>query len=139
VKPKQKKTWNSFYFWTVGLLSLDLFLQFFFRRYQLGIANSGISFGVFQNVEIWLLFLIWGVILVWYLKKHKNSKTKAKNGLFLILAGGVGNLVARLMMGEVWDYVYLPPLPFWFNISDILISLGVVSYILGGNDDIDTV
>jgi len=51
--------------------------------------------------------------------------------IWLLAVGGMGNLVPRLIWSGVWDYIHVPILPFWFNLSDVLIVIGVISYILG--------
>ncbi len=118
----------------MGVLGIDLFLQFYWRQEGRGVANSGISFGVFQGIGGWLLLMVWIMVVVWYGKRRDRS-----GAIFLIVMGGAGNLIARLFLGGIWDYIYLPFLPFWFNLSDVLISWGVISYILGGNEDRDTI
>ena len=71
--------------------------------------------------------------------EYKTRNDDVRNdGLLLIALGGIGNILSRLVWGGVWDYICFPFLPFCFNLSDVLISLGVVSYILGVNGNRST-
>ncbi len=118
------------------ILGLDLILQVIFRFNNFGLENRGVSFGVVAenglNISL-IVFFIFIVIYFYQLLKYR------KISLFysLIALGGVGNIINRLIWGSVWDYICLPILPFCFNLSDILICIGVLSYILGidGNRD----
>lgn len=49
----------------------------------------------------------------------------------LVLGGGIGNMIDRLLYGYVIDYVDFYPLPFWtwvFNLADAAICAGVVLF-----------
>jgi lipoprotein signal peptidase len=106
---------------------LDLVLQVHFRTVGWGLANGGISWGMGQGWG-WVIALVTFLI---FLLVYNFSRSRP--GMILILLGAAGNLLSRLIWGSVWDYVCLPLLPFCFNLCDVLISLGVVSYILGDN------
>lgn len=112
-------------------MALDIFLQYVFRSLNLGLANRGVSFGLGQGIGNVLSIVALGFICIYLYRP-------AYTGMTLILLGGVGNVLARLIWGSVWDYICLPFLPFCFNLSDVLISLGVVSYILMGNGNRDS-
>lgn len=112
------------------LTIVDIFLQNYFRLSLHGIENQGISFGLGQG---WgraaSVFAYVGVIL-WFVYDRWGSR-RDNLAIFLMACGGLGNLVGRILWGSVWDYLCFSWLPFCFNLSDVLISLGVVSYILG--------
>ena len=86
--------------------------------------NIGASFGILQGKTT---FLIWFSVLVligmvWYLRK-----TPAKMVPFaaLIAGGAVSNLIDRVNLGYVVDYVnfwYVPT----FNVADLAITVGTV-------------
>ena len=56
-------------------------------------------------------------------------------GLMLVLLGGLANLFSRVAWGWVWDYIHF--FGVWFNIADLLITVGVIFYILDevGNNE----
>jgi len=90
-----------------------------------GIENSGVSFGQLSGIRVnWILFVL--TILTSYALKCKLHNL----GLLYVIIGGLGNFFTRVLFGSVWDYITVYGLPFWFNISDVLITIGIVSYIL---------
>lgn len=119
------------------VLVLDLFFQGFFRSNNIGFANRGVSFGWGSSIGLIISVVAYGLFFCWmiyeFVRFHKRS-----THLLLIGVGGLGNIVSRIIWGSVWDYICLPFFPFCFNLSDLLICLGVVSYILGVNGNRST-
>ena len=114
------------------ILIIDVLLQTVFRGFVPGLGNRGISFGLGQGTGNILAVVTFGLLVMWFL--YEVSKHKIVNfAIELIVLGAIGNIASRFISGSVWDYICLPFLPFCFNLSDVLISLGVVSYILGVN------
>lgn len=121
----------------VLVLLLDLVLQTEFRSQNFGMANRGVSFGLAPEIGLIVSFIAYGLFIGWFVFDFvKNKKTRLF--LFLIALGGLGNIVCRVIWGSVWDYICISFIPFCFNLSDVLISLGVVSYILGVNGNRST-
>jgi signal peptidase II len=103
--------------------------------------NTGAAFSLLSDAGGWQRWLFAGfavavtvVLLVWLLRLKPGEGLLAA-GLALIVGGAVGNLIDRLALGHVVDFiqVYLPFLPFamfnpWpsFNVADSAISVGVV-------------
>jgi len=58
----------------------------------------------------------------------REKKIPSAIGLSLIFGGGVSNLVDRLMLGCVRDFINLPSWTRWpsFNLADSAISIGVL-------------
>lgn len=130
MKLNQRKLRNSVL--TLGLLVclVDIFLQIYFRLVAFGVANYGISFGALKGVGQGIGIFVFGMFIVW-MALRVFHKREVNVFLYLVALGGLGNAVGRLVIGNVWDYIYLPILPFWFNLSDSLISVGVIFYIAG--------
>ncbi len=86
--------------------------------------NIGASFGILQGKTT---FLIWFSVvvligIVWYLRK---TPAKMVPFVALIAGGAVSNLIDRVNLGYVVDYVnfwYVPT----FNIADLAITTGTV-------------
>lgn len=116
----------------VFILIVDLVLQTRFRFINFGLENRGVSLGMGQEIGTIISITAFGLFIGWLIYKI-FKKEKVRPFLFLISLGGLGNIICRLVWGSVWDYICLPFMPFCFNLSDVLISLGVVSYILGGD------
>lgn len=94
--------------------------------------NSGAAFGIFQNgnlVFTVLAFIVIGAIIYYYPHAEPNDWT-LKLAMGLQLGGALGNLIDRLMMGRVTDFISVGSFPV-FNIADASISVGVAVLLLG--------
>ena len=94
--------------------------------------NSGAAFGMFQNgnlVFTILAFIVIGAILYYYPQVEAEDWT-LKLAMGLQLAGASGNLIDRLLMGKVTDFISVGVFPV-FNIADASITVGVIVLLLG--------
>lgn len=107
---------------------IDLFLQGYFRVLNFGVENYGISFGIMDGVGMYVSGVLFLVFAIWMAVRLITGRT-CDVALILIFWGGLGNVLARILGGSVWDYLTFPYLPFWFNLSDTLISAGTVYYL----------
>lgn len=136
--------WSSWSFviryqFLVGTLTvlIDILLQNYFRSRGVGVFNQGVSFGILPGLGQEVAVIVYFIFIILYLKNIKSRKFSWE--LILLALGGLGNLLPRLFWGGVWDYLQVPLLPFWFNISDIMITAGLLSYILKGDGNSDIV
>ncbi len=118
------------------VLFLDIFLQDYFRAANVGVLNQGISFGMFPGTGQTIAVVIYLLFVIVFLKKFLPS---GRNAFLMLAIGGLGNLIPRMVWGGVWDYIHFPGVSLWFNLSDVMICLGVISYILSSNGDSDSV
>ena len=93
--------------------------------------NRGIAFGLFSSRDasnLFFTFLTAFVLaLVFYLSGRASRL--AKLGYGLILGGGLGNLVDRIVFSGVLDFIDLHVRDLhWpaFNVADLAITIGVV-------------
>ncbi|MCJ7432103.1 MAG: signal peptidase II [Anaerolineales bacterium] len=94
--------------------------------------NSGAAFGMFQNgnlVFTVLAFIVIAVILFYY-PQVDASDWSLRLALVLQLGGAAGNLIDRLLIGKVTDFISVGTFPV-FNVADSSISVGVVVLLLG--------
>ena len=94
--------------------------------------NSGAAFGMFQNgnlVFTILAFLVIGTIIYYFPHAEPDDWT-LKLAMGLQLGGAMGNLIDRLLMGKVTDFISVGAFPV-FNIADASISVGVAILLLG--------
>ncbi len=94
--------------------------------------NSGAAFGMFQNgnlVFTILAFIVIGAIIYYFPHVEREDWT-LKVAMGLQLAGASGNLLDRLMMGKVTDFLSIGIFPV-FNIADASISIGVAVLLFG--------
>lgn len=114
---------------TINVLPfLDFYLVF----------NTGIAFSFFdEGGELGRWILVFLVLLVClYLVNVLISEELRKYetlALLMILSGGLGNLIDRVVWGHVIDFIhfYYENYSFYiFNLADTFITIGVIIYIL---------
>lgn len=96
--------------------------------------NYGAAFSIFWGKR-WPLILITGVMLgglFIYLMSGKCRDKYIRLGLLMIVAGGLGNLVDRIRLGYVVDYLDISPLFNYpiFNFADCMVCIGAVGLAL---------
>lgn len=116
-------------FW---LLIIDLITKYLFYdmaylpQIREATFNTGISFSISINqiiVEIiTIAFIIW--IWIFYYNQKVNAVVAG-----LLIAGALGNLIDRILLGWVRDFIWLGFGPV-FNMADIYITFGTMYLIL---------
>ena len=98
------------------------------------VRNQGAAFGIFARQSLRVPFfitiaLIAAVGILWAIHRLRPDQKLASFSLALILAGAVGNLIDRIRLGEVIDFLDV----YWrshhwpaFNIADSAITVGVI-------------
>lgn len=101
--------------------------------------NHGAAFSFLSDAGGWQRYLFTGmamlvsiIFVVWLLRLPKNASILAA-GIALVLGGAVGNLIDRVSLGYVVDFIsvyyknhYFPA----FNIADSAITLGTIFLII---------
>lgn len=89
--------------------------------------NPGIAFGI--RFDQWLILLA-TIVLIFLIVKITLENLNTENHLTrltlsLILGGAIGNMIDRVLYGQVTDFISSP---FWptFNLADVFIVVGVV-------------
>ena len=86
--------------------------------------NTGVAFSMFSDNR-WILVGVTSVMLAAVLAFFLSGKVSGKLEVFslsLLLSGGVGNLIDRISLGYVIDYIDVRIINFAiFNIADICI------------------
>jgi signal peptidase II len=104
------------------------------------VPNSGTAFGLLQGVDFpfktTLIAMVAATAMISvgvYAASLARHQLIARIGLALIIGGAAGNLIDRVIMGSVVDFVdvYWRTYHFWvFNVADSAISIGVTVMIL---------
>jgi signal peptidase II len=104
------------------------------------IRNTGAAFGFLNGVEFPFKTVVIAIVataalvgVAWYAAGLAHHQTLARAGLALIIGGATGNLIDRVVVGSVVDFVdvYWRTYHFWaFNVADSAISIGVAIMIL---------
>ena len=94
------------------------------------VTNTGSAFGLFPNQTFFLIiasFLGIGILLVFY-HIHRVSSPILRISLGLQLGGAIGNLMDRLRLGYVVDFIDVGAWPV-FNLADSAIVVGLVGLV----------
>lgn len=94
------------------------------------VTNSGAAFGILQGQTAFLIvtsLLGLAAIVLYYLYPPMEHGV-LRAALGLQLGGAIGNLIDRVLRGEVTDFVDFRHFPA-FNVADSAITVGVVSII----------
>lgn len=113
------------------IIVIDKWLHFVY------VENSGAAFGIFQNATI--LFTVLTIVIVfgimWYLLKESNNVgIFLKLPLVMIMAGAIGNLIDRIRLGYVVDFIHSPLGGIYnfpvFNFADIYVTCSAIFLII---------
>lgn len=98
--------------------------------------NTGIAFSMFNDLgqtPMIVLVLVVVAIVGWLASHTSSDQTFARVGFALILGGAFGNLIDRVTLGYVIDYVLFHT-PVWsfavFNLADAFITVGAIMVVL---------
>lgn len=89
--------------------------------------NEGIAFGLFQGIGPlvgWLTIAVVAGLFI-YLIRVPSEQRLLRAGLALVIGGALGNLVDRITVGRVLDFLETPLRPGIFNVADMWIYLGI--------------
>lgn len=92
------------------------------------LENPAAAFGLFGDV-IWLvsaLTLLVSVGIVAALYLYKGHSGFSMVAACLLLAGGVGNLIDRVVRGFVVDFIHVLFFGYIFNVADCCVTIGAV-------------
>ena len=100
------------------------------------ITNDGMAFGINFPFGIYIfsgISIIFTIMLFWYLWTIKEEGIVIRSGIGFILAGAIGNLIDRLLLGEVVDFLdfMIGDLHWYvFNLADsfVTIGMGIILY-----------
>jgi len=90
------------------------------------VYNTGTAFGILKGNNF--IFIIFSVIVILSILKQfreLSSNREFAVALTLIISGAIGNLIDRISLGYVVDFLDFRIWPV-FNIADISISLGII-------------
>lgn len=97
------------------------------------IPNDGIAMGMFarhQAVVITLTAVIMIMITVFIFARRKKESPLFLFTLAAIVGGGIGNIIDRIRLNYVIDFLDFRVWPYIFNFADICIVLGCFAMLL---------
>ncbi|MBU6447871.1 signal peptidase II [Patescibacteria group bacterium] len=118
IKEKVLYSFLFFLFVLVDQLTKYYFSDHSFRNY---------FFAFSLHIPIWLMYAIYAILLggllYWFIVATKKT-VWTKLAFVLIVAGAISNLVERIALGYVRDFIYIHTGV--FNLADFMIILGLI-------------
>ena len=97
------------------------------------VLNPGMAFSLLSGRQLFLIVATSAALILvayWLLFRSRNDRLQ-QAALILVLGGGIGNLIDRVLNGEVVDYINLLFMRFAvFNFADICVCVGVALWVL---------
>ena len=97
------------------------------------VLNQGMAFSLLSGRQLFLIVATSAALILvayWLLFRSRNNRLQ-QAALILVLGGGIGNLIDRVLNGEVVDYINLLFMRFAvFNFADICVCVGVALWVL---------
>ena len=97
------------------------------------VLNPGMAFSLLSGRQLFLIIATSVALLAvaYGLFFRSRGKRLQQAALVLVLGGGIGNLIDRVLNGEVVDYINLLFMQFAvFNFADICVCVGVGLWVL---------
>lgn len=96
------------------------------------VENTGAAFGLFKN-SMWfimVLTVIAFIAIAVVLFRYKNHTAFSYIAATLLIAGGIGNLIDRILYGFVVDFIHALFFNYVFNFADCCVTVGAVLFVL---------
>lgn len=96
------------------------------------VENRGVAFGMFKDMR-WIFVVLTSIVIVVFivlLIKNGNKSKLFSVASALIIGGGIGNLIDRVFLGYVIDYLQLSFFSPVCNFADYCITAGTVILVI---------
>lgn len=96
------------------------------------VENRGAAFSILQD-QRWLFVIITSAVsalIIFALFRYKNHEFFSYAASVLIVGGGIGNLIDRVLYGYVVDYIRVSFFPAIFNFGDCCVTVGTLFLII---------
>ncbi len=118
---------SKYYFFHADIEQITIIKNFLYLSLQ---TNRGIAFGINlgYTFQLFASILILGILIYYgtkYFLAEKRNIFLNQMLLGIIIGGALGNLVNRIQLGYVIDFIALRPIPV-FNIADFGITVGLI-------------
>ena len=98
------------------------------------VENRGMAFGLLSDHRwVFMILSVVGIGLVGFYMVRYVKTTLGRVALSLIIGGGIGNMIDRVSLGFVVDFIDFCAFDFWvwvFNIADACVCIGAGLFIL---------
>lgn len=91
------------------------------------ILNPGAAFGILENQRYFfiLIAILLTIAIVYFYPKILKLNKLFQTGIALLFSGAIGNMIDRIYIGKVVDYIDFRIWPI-FNLADIAIVTGCI-------------
>lgn len=91
----------------------------------LGILSGKTALLIILSIIFLLAFCLYDILY------KKNNKLYVL-GLSFVYAGAIGNLIDRIFLGYVRDFLFvnIKIMPYYFNIADVLLTAGIIMFVV---------
>ena len=98
------------------------------------VENRGMAFGLLSDHRwVFMVLSVLGILLVGFYLYRYVSSTLGRVSLALVIGGGIGNMIDRISLGFVVDFIDFCLFDFWiwvFNIADAAVCVGAALFAL---------
>lgn len=99
------------------------------------LENRGAAFGMLQNQKIFFVFvaIVFLSVIVYVLFKTPDTRKYTRLHMFLVMiaGGAIGNMIDRLRLDYVVDFIYFVLINFpIFNVADIYVTVATAILII---------
>lgn len=98
------------------------------------VENRGMAFGLLADHRwVFLICSVIGIALMAFYLFRYVTRTPSRVGLALVIGGGIGNMIDRVRLGFVVDFIDFCAFDFWvwvFNVADAAVTVGAVIFAL---------
>lgn len=121
--------WLFAEYFSAGAQDIVVIPNFFWFTF---VKNTGAAYGIFGGSTLILAIVSVVFVVAFCVYDYFNHSNNIWYimGISMILSGAVGNFVDRIFLGYVRDFVSISLFNFVFNIADVLITFGVIFFIV---------
>lgn len=98
------------------------------------VENRGMAFGLLSEHRwVFMVLSVVGIGLVAFYLFRYGKTTLGRVALALVVGGGIGNMIDRVVLGFVVDFIDFCLFDFWvwvFNIADAAVCVGAALFVL---------
>ena len=101
--------------------------DFFYFTY---LKNTGAAYGLFSGNTVLLAIISCLFIVAFCVYDYFNHSNNIwyVGGMSLIISGAIGNLIDRIFLGYVRDFISIKLFSFVFNMADLFVTIGVIMF-----------
>lgn len=112
--------------------SIEVIKGFFSLTY---INNEGVAFSMLSGHRaiVTIVQIVCTALIFWFFLANKSQSRVFDGAMILIIAGGIGNIIDRIIFGKVTDMLSFSIFPPIFNVADIAVTIGcflIIIYII---------